>query len=95
MAKPLTATNRHELIWEDPPAKYSQRARSIFTVEVEEALRARPGEWARIAVTKSGATASSLNQRYADFEFCMRRMPDGKGHGIYARCIGTDMTPSK
>lgn len=74
------------LVWEPPPpARPSNRWQDTI-----DALRSRPGEWARIAEPspeRVAASTSSHLRRYYKLETATRKI-DGEGWAVWARCPG-------
>lgn len=67
------------VVWkEPPPSRGSHRP-----PEYVEVLRANPGRWGVVAITKHPSTATSIKKRWG-FETAARRMVDGR-YEIYAR----------
>jgi len=72
-----------DFVWEDPPP--DGRGLVVLSVILDE-LRARPGEWARVAAYSTPASAGPIARRLknAGAEATSRKLPDGTG-GVWAR----------
>lgn len=72
--------------WEEPEDSVND---SLFTKEVREQLKAKPGEWARIAVA-SRSLRTRWRKQYPGFEFTSRTVEgETRSRGaLYARWVG-------
>ncbi len=91
-----------DLVFEDPPKRQNGRRPLEDVLEQEgvfDALRARPGDWARLISYGGGGGASGAVKKLrkvdalADFEFVAKRPPrstssDVVGSILYARFVG-------
>lgn len=81
-----------EIVWADPP----QVARGeVLPEPVQEALKRRPGHWAKIATRSSNSLVAKLTERFPHYEFTYRTKRGLKhnevvkvGVDIYARWMG-------
>lgn len=95
-AKPAApAKSNGAVVWEDPPPVRSGPGSRVFPEEVEAALRARPGQWARVRAFSRRTSASSVATRFRngkthlnkdEWELAARRV-DG-GSALWARFVG-------
>lgn len=78
-----------DIDWTEPPAARGRSGYHYFTDTVREALRERPGVWARIATDRTSSNAA-LTRRNPEFEFTSRSRftPEGRRWDIYARYVG-------
>lgn len=74
-----------------PPTARGGRA-TVFTDEVREDLRSRPGEWTKIHTTKSSAMGSIWKKRYGaeGFDFVSRKVEGEAAYDIWATYAGGD-----
>lgn len=93
-----------DIIWEDPPPadRLGRGSGSVQHAPIAEALKGRPGQWARAGVYDSAATAgttallirSAKTRTYAPpgaFEAVARSVVNARGHRehrVYARYVG-------
>lgn len=88
-------STKTEVVWETPPERRAEGQRAWRPIA--EALRQRPGEWARVAEvsSQSSATSTATNikrGRYAGLaagEYESRSVTrKGGPHYVYARYVG-------
>lgn len=90
MPAPPEALTVSAVEWVDPPAPTKGR-QPLVTDEMVEALRRRPGKWARLV---KGTGSKSMRQRligkYPDIEFTLRAVSvdrhSRKTFDLYGRC---------
>ena len=74
--------------WATPPPSRAASEGVIFTAELRDALRARPGEWACVVRShKSASAALQFAKRNPEFEATSRQNPD-KTFDLYVRFVG-------
>lgn len=92
-AEPAEPAERtFELEWGAPPAPRRRPPLQIPDATLA-ALKAKPGQWAKVRTYKSdngaGTAAKILRDRYGDgWENTSRRLPDGGGSGLWMRWAG-------
>lgn len=81
-----------EIVWVDPPAVARGE---VMPEAVQEALKRRPGHWARIATRSSSSLVTKLAPRFPQYEFTYRKKRALRnnevvkvGIDIYARWMG-------
>jgi hypothetical protein len=80
-----------DLVWEEPPPQGRRSSILPKALPKLDALRARPGAWARILSFDSKTTASGAKKRLAEaagegFEFHAGR--NGPGSAVWGRFVG-------
>jgi hypothetical protein len=88
------------IAWEEPPADgRGQHERIAPWPEIADALKARPGEWARVTEGQKATTARTLAYRINTGKFVSFRpagafeavsRKQGDGTFVYARYVGED-----
>ena len=73
-----------------PPATRGGRPDSVFTDEIREELRSRPGKWAKIHTARGSAMASIWKKRYAveGYNFVSRKVEGEDAYDIWATYNG-------
>ena len=78
-----------EPIFTDLPKSRRGHATEVFTDEVRDTLRSRPGEWAVIHKSSSASLAQLIRTRDAGFEAVSRVTGTGdEKYSIFARYVG-------
>lgn len=85
-----------DIVWEEPPPRVRKGGKPATWNPVLDALRAHPGEWARIAENASKWFSGSLQQgrvgnaRKGEFEATFRCTNDDGTGCAYARYVGVN-----
>jgi hypothetical protein len=86
------------IVWEDPQDGPGGGQRGRW-MTILQPLTEQPGRWARVRTFEAAVTAyqtvSNLSRNRnklpdGRWEFTSRKLPDGTGHGVYARYLGPE-----
>ena len=81
------------LVWEEPPASRGGRGVSAYQKQIADELKARPGEWAKVATGKTNDGLASAIRRstgaaFRDGLYEARSVKVGeKNFDVYARYV--------
>jgi hypothetical protein len=79
-----------DIEWGPPPAISAGGARNTKAIGFVEALRGRPGEWARYPHSmKSGTSTSTYRRNFPGTKWTARKRSDGR-YDMYGCWIGAD-----
>lgn len=76
-----------DIIWQDPPPTKQHEGTPGRVGRMVDALKARPGEWAKDPNPQFRNTQTVRKHRYPGTEWTARKRPDGQWD-VYGRWVG-------